>query len=144
MAKADGIIILVLVFSLITVIIGGVIGDMKNTYDINASTSWENQYNFANEINESVSQIQADAESAGKETGWLSVLSGASAIWRGTTTTISVIFKIPGYTISIIRGVAADMGLPPIVSDVIIPIFIIMMLVGIIFIVIRLIRGENV
>lgn len=142
--KADSIIILVLAFSLVTIAIGGIVSDMNNHYDSNASTSWANKYNFATQINQSVSDIQADAEAAGKETGWLSVLSGASAIWRGTTTTIKVILQVPGYSISMIRGISAEMGMPSIVSDVIIPIIILMLMVVIIFIVVRLIRGENV
>jgi hypothetical protein len=144
MSRADSIIILVLVFSVITIAIGGIIGDMKNNYDVNASTSWENKYNYANQINTSMSEVQKDIEAVGKETGWLQVLSGASAIWQGTSTTVLIVLSTPGYMVTMIRGIAADMGLPPIVSDVIIPIFIVMIIVVIIFIIIRFVRGENV
>jgi hypothetical protein len=43
-----------------------------------------------------------------------------------------------------IRGVAADLGLPPIVADVIIPIFIVMIIIVLIFAAIRLVRGDAV
>jgi hypothetical protein len=142
--KIEGIIILVLVFAVITISIGGIVGDMRNNYDVNVSTSWENQYNFANEINNSVSEIQTDINAAGESKGFLSVLSGASAIWSGIKTTAKLITSIPGYTIAIIRGVASNMGLPPVVSDVIIPIFIVMVIVLMIFAAIRLIRGDSV
>lgn len=142
--KVDGIIILVLVFSIITISIGGIIGDMRSHYDVNVSTSWENEYNFANQINESVSKIEKDAEAVGTSSGWLSVLSGASALWQGVKTTVSMILSTPGYVISIIRGTAAEAGLPPVVSSVIIPIFIVMILVVIVFIVVRMIIKQDV
>ena len=142
--KIESIIILVLVFSVITIAIGGIIGDMNSNYGVNASVEFQNQYNFANEINESVSAIATDAQEAGKETGWLSVLSGASAIWRGITTTVRLILVVPTYIFTMIRGVASSMGMPPVVSNLIIPIFIVMILVVIIFMTIRFIRGENV
>jgi hypothetical protein len=142
--KADSIIALILIFSVITIAIGGIVGDMKSSYALNVSTTWENKYNFANEINESVSGIAKDTQAAGKESGWLSVLSGASAVFQATVTTVSLIWKVPGYTLSMIRGVASEMGMPPIVSNVIIPIFIVMILIAFAFIVIRFVRGENV
>jgi hypothetical protein len=142
--KLESIIILILVFSVITIAVGGIISDMNNNYDVNASVAFQNQYNFSDEINESVSAIAVDAGEAGKETGWLSVLSGASAIWRGITTTISLILKVPGYILTMIRGIASSMGLPPVVSNLIIPIFILMIIVTIVFMTVRFIRGENV
>jgi len=140
--RIESIIILTLVFCLITISIGGIVGDFKNSYDVNASTSWENKYNFANTINDSMYNISKSAEAAGDETGWLQVLSGASAIWAGVKTTIVLILSVPGYVILMIRGIAADAGLPPVVSDFIVPIFIVMVIVTVIFITIRFIRGE--
>jgi hypothetical protein len=142
--KADGIIILILVFSIITIAIGGLIGDIRNNYDVNVSTSWENKYNFANEINDTVSDIKTSADEVGKTSGWLSIISGASALWAGVKTTAILIWNIPGYAISIIRGVASDAGLPPIISDIIIPIFIVMILVVIAFIVARMIIKQDI
>jgi len=142
--KIEGIIILVLVFSLITISIGGIVGDMRTNYDVNASTSWENQYNFADEINASASDIQEDINAAGESKGYLSVLSGASAIWSGIKTTATLIISVPGYVIAIIRGIASNMGLPPVVSDLIIPIFILMVIIVMIFAAIRLVRGDSV
>jgi hypothetical protein len=142
--KIESVIVLVLVFSVITIAVGGIIGDMNNNYNVNASVEFQNQYNFANQINESVSAISTDAQEAGKETGWLSVLSGASAIWRGVTTVVTLILNIPKYILTMIRGVASSMGLPPVVSTLIIPIFILMIIVAIVFMTVRFIRGENV
>lgn len=142
--KAEGIIMLILMFAVVTITTGGIISDMNNNYDVNVSTSWSDKYNFANQINESVANIQKDADVATQTTGWMQIVSGVSAIWQGIKTVITLLYSIPGYTISIIRGVAADMGLPSIVSDMIIPIFIVMILVAITFIVIRTIRGEGI
>jgi hypothetical protein len=142
--KIESIIILILVFSIVTISVGGIISDMNSHYDVNVSTTWSNKYNYANQINSSASAIQSDLDKAGTSTGYLAVLSGASAIWSGIKTTITLVLSVPGYTVAMIRGVAADLGLPPIVADVIIPIFIVMIIIVLIFAAIRLVRGDAV
>lgn len=142
--RPDSIIILVLVFAIVTIAVGGIIGDMNNNYEVNASVEFQNQYNFQSEISSNLTQIVSDSQAVGKESGWLQILSGASAIWQGTKTTVLLILGLPFYLTSMIRGVASNMGLPPVVSDLIIPIFITMIIVVLVFITIRFIRGENV
>jgi hypothetical protein len=56
--KSDSMIILLLAFSLVTIAIAGIIGDMNSHYDINSSTDWENKYNYATQINDSISKVQ--------------------------------------------------------------------------------------
>ena len=144
--KADSAIILVLVFSVITIAVWGIIGEMNNNYNINISKTWQDQYNstITKEINKSIYDIQKDAEAVGDEKGWLSVLSGASAIWQGLKTTVLTILATPKYVLQTVRKIAFEMGLPSIVSNVIIPIFVVIIAIAIIFIIVRMIRGESV
>lgn len=136
--KADSIIILVLAFSLITIAVGGIIGDMNNNYDVQSNTSAYSKYNYADEINKSTSKIQNTLEHVGDEKGYLQVLSGASAILQATPQVVLMILSVPIYVIGIIRGISLDIGIPPAISYI----FIIMIFVSLIFMGWRAARGE--
>lgn len=142
--KPESLIILFLMFTVITISIGGIIGDMQNNYGTNVSTVWANEYNFQDRINESVSEVSAKIDQAGESQGYLTIVTGVSAIWSGIKSTATMILATPKYFLEVTRGMAASLGLPDIIASTIIPLFFMMIIVVVIFMAIRLVRGDSV
>lgn len=143
--KPESLINLFLVMSIITICVAGIIGEMNIHYSPseNVSTAW-NSYNFQNRINSSVTEVSEKIDQAGEQEGYLTIVTGVSAIWSGIKSTAVMILAIPSYFLEVSRGVASGMGLPDTVANIIVPLFFMMLLVIVIFMTIRLVRGDSV
>lgn len=143
--KPESIISLILVFSLVLICIGGIVSDMNNNYSMNVSNNWSNKYNFANQINDSASGMIAVAEKVGESENWIVIgLAGAAAIPAAVISTITLVAKTPFYLISMIRGVAGDLNLGTGEIFAITFVFIVIIIVGLAFALVRFIRGEGI
>jgi hypothetical protein len=142
--KPESLVILFLTFSIITIAIGGIIGDMQSNYNVNVSKEWEDQYSFSDNINSSVSEVSTKLDEVGESKGYITIVTGVSALWSGLKATITMILATPVYLATSARGVSAGLNLPPVVSSTIVPIFIIMLIVVVIFMGVRLARGDSV
>lgn len=140
--KPESLLILILMIPVITLAVGGIIGNMSTYYDTNVSKEWENQYNFQNEINDSISEVKTKVEEVGEAKGYLTIVTGVSAIFSGIKTTATMLLKVPTYATTTLRGVASGLSLGDVISSSIIPIFIIMIIMLVVFMGIRLARGD--
>jgi len=116
--KLSGFILIILVVGLSFALVASVISDFETQYpEVDVNTTWEDDYDYTEEINESVYGIKTRFDIVGnEETGWFSKLTvGISAIPLAIIFIPVVIFKTMTYAIEILSNVAVDIGVPPFV-----------------------------
>jgi len=117
--KISSYILIVLMVGLVFAIVGSIVSDFGTQYpDIIINKSWEDQYNYADEINESVISLKEKFDIIGDEdVGWFSKLAaGITAIPIAIITVPVVLFKTVSYGITIITSLGTEIGVPAFVT----------------------------
>ena len=108
------------------------INESETNYDIEVNkTGWEGQYDFANDINNSIAPLQKSIENiANEETGWL------EKVGSGFTGIISAVTLIPKLLFSLIKlgnNLIVGLGIAFGIAGEITQVFLIMLYVWIIY-----------
>ncbi len=114
--KLSMFILLILVVGLSFSLVGSIIHDFETQYpEVNVNTTWEDDYDYSSEINESVYGIKTRFDIIGsEETGWFSKLTaGISAVPLAIIFIPVVIFKTMAYAINIISSIPKIISVPP-------------------------------
>ena len=112
-------ILVILAIGLVFATVGSVISDLKVQYpEVNPDTSWENQYDYSEEINKSLEGLQIRFEIIGDEDkGWFSqIAAGITAVPLAIIFIPVIIFKTIVYAVKIFGSVATDIGIPQFVQ----------------------------
>ena len=113
--KLSGWITIILMVGLVFASIGSIVNDFETEYpEIDVNTSWATDFNYVDEINESVAPLQEKlALITSEDEGWFTKISaGITAIPRVLVFVPSVIFTTMGYGLTIFTQVSSDMGVP--------------------------------
>jgi hypothetical protein len=141
--KVESFVILILMVGFVLIAVNAVVQDFSTEYNVTTSLINSSKYSYTTQINNSISSIQEDISKVGDTTGWKQVLVGASALWNGVISAAGMILLSPVYLAQMVSGASADMGMPSIVSNVLLPIFILILTVYIIFLIVRFVRGDT-
>ncbi len=141
--KVESFVILILMVGFVLIAVNAVVQDFSTEYNVTTSLINSSNYSYTTQINNSISSIQEDISKVGDTTGWKQVLVGASALWNGVISAAGMILLSPVYLAQMVSGASADMGMPSIVSNVLLPIFILILTVYIIFLIVRFVRGDT-
>lgn len=141
--RVESFVILILMVGFVLIAINGVVQDFSTSYNVNTSMINTSKYSYTTQINNSISKVQEDISKVGETTGWKQILVGASALWNGVISSAGMILLSPVYLAQMISGASADAGLPSIVSNVLLPILILIITVYIIFLIVRFVRGDT-
>ena len=113
--KLSSYILVVLAIGLCFALVGNVVNDFETYYpDINVDTAWEDEYNYVEELNDSVSLV-INGFNKIKDTklGWFSeVTATIVAIPLAIIVLPGVIFSTLKYTGIIFTSVANEIGIP--------------------------------
>jgi hypothetical protein len=148
--RLENVLIIILGFVMITILANGIIYDFGKNYNTQTSYFLDNQSKInqiQTEIAEDLNKISLNAEKVGETTGWLQVVSGASAVWNGVTTTVSLILKSPYYVTAIITDSYNSLNIPSVddqrfdIRTKVLPIILIIINIIILFMIINFIRG---
>jgi hypothetical protein len=148
--RLENVLIIILGFFMITILANGIIYDFGKNYNTQTSYFLDNQSKInqiQTEIAEDLNKISLNAEKVGETTGWLQVVSGASAVWNGVTTTVSLILKSPYYVTAIITDSYNSLNIPSVddqrfdIRTKVLPIILIIINIIILFMIINFIRG---
>lgn len=113
--KISDYITILLVVGIIFFVIALMVTEAKDKYDVDMNTStWENQYDYATTVNESIGPLQEDLDKlSNQETGWL------TKIGAGFTGIISAVTLLPNLMWSgfymgglLITGIFSSIGVP--------------------------------
>ncbi len=116
--KLSAFILIVLTIGFSFSLVGSVIYDFETQYpEVDVNSTWENAYNYADEINESVYDLKVKFDIIGSEDiGWFSkIAAGITAIPKAIIAVPVVLFKTMVYAINIFSDISATIGLPPFV-----------------------------
>ena len=119
--KLSGYILIILMTGLIFAVVGSVVNDFATYYpDVQINTSWEDEYNFADTLNDSVSGIKEKFDTIEDEdAGWFSkIAAGITAVPLAIITVPRVIFETIGTGIAIISDLGAVIGIPQFVITI--------------------------
>ena len=112
-------ILVVLAIGLVFATVANIIHDLQIQYpEVEVDTSWENEYDYTEELNESASGIKSRFDKIGDEdVGWFSQLTaGITAIPLAIIFIPVVIFKTMKFAVIIFSSVATDIGIPAFVQ----------------------------
>lgn len=104
-----------LMVGLVFAMVGSIINDFETQYpDINVNTSWEDEYDYRDEINESVSSLKDKLDIiTDEEEGWFSkIAAGITAVPRAIILVPVVMFETISYGLIILVKVGNDIGIP--------------------------------
>ena len=104
---------------LVFAVVASIISDFETQYpDVTINKSWEEQYNYADEINDSVISLKEKFDLIGDEDiGWFSKLAaGITAVPIAIVTVPVVLFKTVSYGITIISSLGTEIGVPAFVT----------------------------
>lgn len=119
---------MLLVVGIVLVAIVGMVKEAENLYGIDVNkTDWESGYNFASDVNDSVSPLQKALEDLGNEDkGWFDKIgSGFTGIISGVTLLPKMVGKTGKMGMSLITKLSLTIGVPHIILYTIIVMFII-------------------
>ncbi len=117
--KMSGYILLVLIVGLVFAVVASILSDFETQYpDVIINKSWEEQYDYADEINESIISLKDKFDIIGDEDiGWFSKLAaGITAVPIAIVTVPVVLFKTISYGITIITSLGTEIGVPAFVT----------------------------
>ena len=117
--KLSGYITIILMVGLCFAMVGSVVTDFETEYpEIDVNSSWETKYNYADEINQSLSGLKEQFDIISDEDeGWFAKLTaGISAIPKAIIFVPSVLFGTIAYGLIILVDVGTEIGIPPFVS----------------------------
>lgn len=130
---------IILLIALAFTIIGLIVGEFRMNYPAagNVNTSYESRYNYVSQTNISFWNIDKDIKKlADEQEGWKRLLGGTIIFAKSVIVSItSVILSIP-YVTAIVTGICNELKIPP----EIISIFIVMIVGGIIFALIKFVN----
>ena len=110
---------IILMVGLCFAIVGSVVNDFEVEYpDIDVNTSWEGDYDYTSEINDSISGLKDKFDIiADEDEGWFSKLTaGISAIPKAIVVVPAVMFKTVSYGLIILVEVGTKIGVPSFVT----------------------------
>ena len=113
--KVSGYITIILMVGLVFASIGSIVHDFETQYpDIEVNTSWEDEYNYADEINQSMGKLKEKFDIIGdEEEGWFSKMTaGITAIPRALIFVVSATFTTVSYGIIMLTQISTDMLIP--------------------------------
>lgn len=113
--KLSGYIMIILTVGLCFAMVGSVINDFEVQYpDVDINTSWEDEYDYTNEINESISGLKDKFDIiADEDEGWFSKLTaGISAVPKAIIVVPVVIFQTISYGLIILVKIGNEVGIP--------------------------------
>ena len=113
--KISTFITMLLVVGLLLFVSIDMIKQSEDTYSIDVNTTdWEDQYDFANDINTSISPIRTAIDDiTSEDTGWLEkVGSGFTGIISAVTFLPSLVWDMGAMGTNIITGIGTSMGIP--------------------------------
>lgn len=117
--KISGYITIILAVGLCFAIVGSIVDDFETEYpSIDVNTSWEDEYDYTGEINESISGIKDKFDIIADEDAWfgIKIYAGAAILLKAIIVVPSVIFKTIGYGLIILVKVGTDIGVPAFVT----------------------------
>ena len=100
---------------LIFAVVASILSDFETQYpDVMINKSWEEKYDYVDEINESVISLKEKFDIIGDEDiGWFSKLAaGITAVPIAIVTVPVVLFKTVSYGIIIITSLGEEIGIP--------------------------------
>jgi len=110
---------MILMVGLVFAIVASILSDFETQYpNIIVNKSWEEQYNYADEINESVISLKEKFDIIGDDDiGWFSKLTaGITAVPIAIITVPAVLFKTISYGITIVTSLGTEIGVPAFVT----------------------------
>jgi len=113
--KLSSYILIVLMIGLCFAIVGNVIGEFETSYpNIDVNTSWSDDYNYADEISDSMRGLQSKfATISDPDAGWFSkVGAGIIAIPNVVIAIPTILVKTIGYITTIITDVGTELKIP--------------------------------
>ena len=133
MGKLSIFVSVILVVGLTFAVIGSIVDDFEDSYpDIDVNTSWSDEYDYSERVNDTVYDIKEDFDViTDEDKGWFERLgAGVTAIPEAIIVVPSIIFKTFVYAVTIMTDVGEEVGIPPFV----ITFGVVALIVGIIFI----------
>lgn len=113
--KISTFITILLVVGILIFVIVSMVNESEENYDITINkTGWENQYDFASEVNNSVSPIKQSIDDiTSEEKGWLEKIgSGFTGIIAAVTFLPTMVWQIGTMGTQLITGIGGYMGIP--------------------------------
>ena len=128
--KPSATIMLFLVISLAFVSIGFITNDFKTYYGTDINTTWESQYDYSHEVNQSVYPLQEKLIELNEAKGFINtVISGGFVLLEAVALVPGILFTSLASVLIMLTNITGQLGVPaPIVA-----IFIVMSMVAIIF-----------
>ena len=113
--KISGYVLILLMVGFCFALVGSVVNDLETQYpEVDINSSWEDQYNFADEINESASSLKEQFDIIGDEdVGWFSkIAAGIYAIPKAVIFIPSILFQIVSYGVEVTTSLGSQIGIP--------------------------------
>jgi len=114
--KISTFITMLLVVGLLLFVFVDMIKQAEDQYGIEVNkTNWEGQYDFATDVNKSISPIRTSIDDiTSEDTGWLEkVGAGFTGIVSAVTFLPSLVWSMAGMGTGLITGIGNAMGVPP-------------------------------
>jgi len=113
--KLSGYILITVIIGLAFASVGMFVNDLSSSYpDVEIDTSWETEYNYAQNINQSVSPLKEKFDTIENgDAGWFSKVSaGITAVPFATITVPKIIFETMSFSGTIISQLGVAIGVP--------------------------------
>ncbi len=133
--KLSGFVLIILMVGLTFAVVGTIIDDFEVQYpDVDINQTWEDKYDYTEEINESVYGLKTRFDIIGnEEAGWFSQLTaGIAAIPLAIIFVPVVVFKTMSYAVIILSSISAEVGIPPFVTVFAIVAIIVVLIFGLV------------
>jgi len=113
--KLSSYILLILMIGLVFALVGNIIHNFETQYpDVSINTSWENKYNYQEELAQNQTTLMRMIEKMNdEETGWFfRTLIGVAAVPVAIFTAIAIMLNSLKYGTIIITNLGKDIGIP--------------------------------
>lgn len=128
--KPSATIMLFLVISLAFVSIGLIMNDFKTYYGTDINTTWESQYDYSEDINDSVYPLQSKLIVLNEGQGFINtVISGGFVLLQAVALIPGILFDSLTNALSMLVNITGELGVPAPITAI----FIVMSMVTIIF-----------
>lgn len=113
--KISTFITMILFVGIVMFVVISMVNEADDNYGINVNkTNWEGQYNFASDVNDSISPIKTSIDDiTSEDTGWLEkVGAGFTGIIAAVTFLPSMVWDLGKMGTSLITGLGDALGVP--------------------------------
>lgn len=116
--KAGEFVLIILMVALVFTTVGLIVSDFETQYpDVDVNTSWSEDYDYSDQINESATDLKDKFETiTNDETGWFAkAIAGITAVPTVIIFVPSVILESLVNGIKIVVGLGDDIGIPAVI-----------------------------